>query len=145
MAQVATSVVLALTALVAPLAAQTSLSIYSDGRVVVRRSLAQPLDKGRNTVTLKLDALDPATLFSPDTSVALVSAVLRPATDQGTALARAVGQTLAFVRPRERAGPEHLGHAAAAEQALELIVPQLAEVGHGHLGPRLSFFADHVL
>jgi len=104
MAQVATSVVLALTALVAPLAAQTSLSIYSDGRVVVRRSLAQPLDKGRNTVTLKLDALDPATLFSPDTSVALVSAVLRPATDQGTALARAVGQTLAFVRPRAGGG-----------------------------------------
>ena len=104
MAQVATSVVVALTALVAPLAAQTSLSIYSDGRVVVRRSLAQPLDKGRNTVTLKLDALDPATLFSPDTSVALVSAVLRPATDQGTALARAVGQTLAFVRPRAGGG-----------------------------------------
>ena len=30
------------------LAAQTSLSIYSDGRVVVRRSLPQPLEKGRN-------------------------------------------------------------------------------------------------
>src|SRR5207249_2488411 len=34
---------------------------------------------------------------SPDTSVALVSAVARPATDRGTALQAAVGQTLAFV------------------------------------------------
>jgi hypothetical protein len=98
--------VLALAAGVVPLAGQTSLSIYSDGRVVVRRSLAQPLDKGRNTLSLKLDALDPATLFSPDTTVALLSAVLRPATDQATALARAVGQTLAFVRVREAGGAD---------------------------------------
>ncbi len=51
-----------------PLAGQTSLSIYSDGRVVVRRSLPQALEKGRNALTLKLEDLDPATLFSPDTS-----------------------------------------------------------------------------
>jgi len=96
----------AMAAAIMPMMAQTSLSIYSDGRVVVRRSLAQPLEKGRNTLSLKLDALDPATLFSPDTAVALVSAVLRPATDQGTALQRAVGQTLAFVRVRESGGAD---------------------------------------
>jgi len=98
--------VLAMAAAVMPMMAQTSLSIYSDGRVVVRRSLAQPLEKGRNTVTLKLDALDPATLFSPDTAVALVSAVLRPATDEAMALQRAVTQTLAFVRVRESGGAD---------------------------------------
>ncbi len=92
--------------LAAPLVGQTSLSIYGDGRVVVRRSLAQPLDKGRNTLTLKLDGPDPATLFSPDTSVGLVSAVLRPASDAATALAHAVGQTLPFVRPREAGGAD---------------------------------------
>jgi hypothetical protein len=97
---------LAMAAAVMPMMAQTSLSIYSDGRVVVRRSLAQPLERGRNTLSLKLDALDPATLFSPDTAVALVSAVLRPATDQATALQRAVGQTLAFVRVRESGGAD---------------------------------------
>src|SRR5206468_7063640 len=48
---------------------QTSLSIYSDGRVVVRRTLPQALEKGRTALTLKIDGLDPATLFSPDTSV----------------------------------------------------------------------------
>src|SRR2546422_7848513 len=60
---------------------QTSLSIYSDGRVVVRRTLSQALEKGRTALTLKIDGLDPATLFSPDTSVALVSAVGAPATE----------------------------------------------------------------
>src|SRR5437867_9216417 len=77
---------------------QTSPPIYSDGRVVVRRTLPQALEKGRTALTLKIDGLDPATLFSPDTSVALVSAVARPATDRGTALQAAVGQTLAFLR-----------------------------------------------
>lgn len=81
-----------------PAAAQTSLSIYSDGRVVVRRTLPQALDKGRNNLTLTWDGLDPATLFSPDTAVALVSALLRPATQRAQALENATGQTLAFVR-----------------------------------------------
>src|SRR5258708_12179263 len=59
-----------------PLAAQTSLSIYRDGRVVVRRTLAQALQQGRNALTLRLEALDPATLFSPHTSVSVSSATL---------------------------------------------------------------------
>ncbi|HEU5261158.1 MAG TPA: DUF4139 domain-containing protein [Gemmatimonadales bacterium] len=84
----------------APLAGQTSVSVYSDGRVLVRRTVAQALQKGRNTLTLKLDGLDPATLFSPDTAVALASAVLRPAAARGSALAGAVGQTLSFVRAK---------------------------------------------
>ncbi len=90
----------ALAVLGAPARAQTSLSIYSDGRVVVRRTVPQALAKGRNALTLKLDGLDPATLFSPDTSVALVSATVRPPTQRGAALESAVGQTLAFVRAK---------------------------------------------
>src|SRR2546422_400283 len=104
MAEIASSVIRPLTmlavgalALAGRASGQTSLSIYSDGRVVVRRTLPQALEKGRSTLTLKIDGLDPATLFSSDTSVALVSAVARPATDRGTALQAAVGQTLAFV------------------------------------------------
>src|SRR5439155_225952 len=69
-------------------------------RVVVRRTLPQALEKGRNTFTLKLEDLDPATLFSPDSSVALVSGVARPATDRDAALQHAVGQALTFVRQR---------------------------------------------
>src|SRR5882762_5340592 len=56
---------------------QTSLSIYRDGRVVVRRTLPQPLQQGRNALTLRLEALDPATLFSTDTSVSVASGTVR--------------------------------------------------------------------
>jgi len=86
--------------LATPLAAQTSLSIYRDGRVVVRQSLPQALQRGRNALTLKLEGLDPATLFSPDTSVAVTSATVRYPSDKGQALASAVGQTLSFVRAK---------------------------------------------
>src|SRR5882762_9201471 len=83
-----------------PLAAQTSLSIYRDGRVVVRRTLPQALQQGRNALTLRLEALDPATLFSPDTSVSVSSATVRYPSSSTDALARAVGQTLSFVRSK---------------------------------------------
>jgi hypothetical protein len=81
-----------------PLSAQTSLSIYRDGRVVVRRTLPQALQQGRNALTLRLEALDPATLFSTDTGVSVVTATVRYPTTRNDALARATGQTLSFVR-----------------------------------------------
>jgi hypothetical protein len=86
--------------LAVPLAGQTSLSIYRDGRVVVRQSLPQALQRGRNALTLKLEGLDPATLFSPDTSVAVLSATARYPSSKGEALGNAVGQTLSFVRAK---------------------------------------------
>jgi len=106
MAQITTFLVLAIAAGAMPLAGQTSLSIYSDGRVVVRRTLPQALQKGRNTLTLKLEGLDGATLFSPDSGVAVVSAVVRPPTDQDAALAAAAGQTLSFIRARAAGGAD---------------------------------------
>jgi len=93
-------VVLVLCAVAGPLVGQTSLSIYKDGRVVVRQSLPQPLAKGRSTLSLKLEGLDPATLFSPDSAVAILSATLRPPTDRAAALRAAVGRTLAFARAK---------------------------------------------
>ena len=81
--------------------AQTSLSIYRDGRVLVRQSLPQALQQGRNTVTLGIEGLDPATLFSPDSGVSIVSAVARFPSTQDDALRRAVGQTIAFAREKD--------------------------------------------
>src|SRR5437899_11091315 len=76
---------------------QTSLSIYSDGRVVVRRTLPQALQKGRNAVTVQFDGLDPATLFSPDTAVTVAGATVRYPSSAADALNRAPGQTSALV------------------------------------------------
>jgi hypothetical protein len=87
--------------LAGPLAGQTSVSIYGDGRAVVRRTLPQPLVPGRNTVTLRgamAEGADLATLFSPDPAVAVASATLLPASDRAAALGAALGQTLSFVR-----------------------------------------------
>ncbi|HKA57811.1 MAG TPA: hypothetical protein VKD28_04295 [Gemmatimonadales bacterium] len=83
-----------------PIAGQTSLSIYRDGRVVVRRTLSQALQQGRNGFTLRIESLDPATLFSPDTAVSITSATVRFPSTSTDALARAVGQTLSFVRAK---------------------------------------------
>lgn len=81
-----------------PAAGQISLSIYSDGRVVVRRSFPQALQKGRNTASLTLEGLDPATLFSPDSAVTVAGVTVRYPSTPGEALGRAVGKTLSFVR-----------------------------------------------
>src|SRR3989454_339312 len=112
MAEIASSVIRPLTmlavgalALAGRASGQTSLSIYSDGRVVVRRTLPQALEKGRSTLTLKIDGLDPATLFSPDTSVALVSAVARPAADRRTAPPAGGGGTPPFGPGKGGTGP----------------------------------------
>lgn len=91
---------LLLALLAAPLVGQTSLSIYTDGRVVVRKTLPLKLQRGSNIFSLDLPGLDPATLFSPDSNVAVTSAVLRPATDVEAALRASVGRTLPFVRGR---------------------------------------------
>lgn len=80
------------------LRAQTSLSIYRDGRVVVRQNLPQALQRGRNVITLALEGLDPATLFSPDTSVSVLSATVRYPSTRDDALARSLGRTLSFSR-----------------------------------------------
>lgn len=92
--------VVAFVGIARPAAAQTSLSIYRDGRVVVRRTVPQTLHQGRNALTLRLEALDPATLFSPDTSVSVSSATVRYPSTAPDALARATGQTLSFVRSK---------------------------------------------
>src|SRR6266850_2982988 len=92
------SCVVALVFIGLPLAAQTSLSIYRDGRVVVRRTLPQALQQGRNNLTLRLEGLDPATLFSTDTSVSVASATVHYASTANDALVRAIGQTMSFVR-----------------------------------------------
>jgi hypothetical protein len=95
--QLSAVTVIGLATVPAILSGQTSLSIYSDGRVVVRRTLPQELKKGRNAATVQIDGLDPATLFSPDTAVTVTGATVRYPSSANDALGRAIGQTIAFV------------------------------------------------
>jgi hypothetical protein len=108
------------------LPAQTSLSIYSDGRVVVRRTLPRALQKGSNLITVQFDGLDPATLFSPDTTVTVTGATVRYPSSQNDALARAVGQTLSFAR-------ERMGGADTIRATVVRVDPPQYKLGDGRL------------
>jgi hypothetical protein len=79
-----------------PLQAQTSLTIYNDGRVLVRRTLQVAVPKGTSTQRLILGALDPATLFSLDSTVNIERVSYDGAVDEGSVLRRSVGKRLIF-------------------------------------------------
>lgn len=77
-------------------AQQTSLTIYNDGRVLVRRSVAAAVPKGVSEQRLALGPLDPATLFALDSGVTITAATYDGATDEASAMRRALGQTMVF-------------------------------------------------
>jgi hypothetical protein len=87
---------LVLLATASPLSAQTSLTIYNDGRVLVRRTLAAQIPKGTSTQRLALGALDPATIFSLDSGVSIGRVSYDGAVDEASVLRRSVGKRLVF-------------------------------------------------
>jgi len=80
----------------APLAAQTSLTIYTDGRVLQRRTVPLAIPAGGSVHQLTLGALDPGSIFALDSGVVITGARYEPAVDFGAALRRAVGRELTF-------------------------------------------------
>src|SRR4051812_31332432 len=89
------------TALAVPsvLAGQTSLTIYNDGRVLVRRELPAKLPKGTSTQRLGLGALDPASVFALDPDVTLLRLSYDGAIDEASVLRRSVGKRVVFRIP----------------------------------------------
>ena len=79
-----------------PLTAQTSLTIYNDGRVLVRRTVSANIPKGNSTQRLTLGALDPATIFSLDSSIDIDRVAYDGAVDEASVLRRSVGKRLVF-------------------------------------------------
>jgi hypothetical protein len=82
--------------LASPLIAQTSLTIYNDGRVLVRRTVPAQVPKGQSTQRLTLGALDPGTIFSLDPDVSLERISYDGAVDEASVLRRSVGKRLVF-------------------------------------------------
>ena len=80
----------------APLTAQTSLTIYNDGRVLVRRTVPAQVPKGSSTQRLTLGALDPGTIFSLEPDVSLDRVSYDGAVDEASVLRRSVGKRLVF-------------------------------------------------
>jgi len=92
------AVLIAVAYLLTPLPAypQMSLTIYNDGRVLVRRTVDAKVPKGSSTQRLALGALDPATVFSLDSSVTLDRVSYDGAVDEASVLRRSVGKRLIF-------------------------------------------------
>ncbi|HYF38816.1 MAG TPA: hypothetical protein VD930_03930, partial [Gemmatimonadales bacterium] len=79
-----------------PLHAQTSLTIYNDGRVLVRRTVGANLPRGTSNQRLTLGALDPGSLFSLDPEVTVDRVSYDGAVDEASVLRRSVGKRLVF-------------------------------------------------
>src|SRR4029077_2554653 len=82
-------------------AQETSLTIYNDGRVLVRRTLVTPVPRGTSEQRLALGALHPATLFTLDSGVTITAAAYDGAADEASAIRRALGQTIVFRNGRD--------------------------------------------
>lgn len=80
-----------------PLAAQTGLTIYNDGRVLVRRTVPVALGTGMSTHRLSLGLLDPASVFALDSGVVVTGSSYDESVDEQNTMRRAVGQTLKFL------------------------------------------------
>ncbi len=86
----------------APLSAQTSLTIYNDGRVQVRRAIPAQVPRGSSTHRVELGPLDPASLFSLDSAVAVTRLSYDGAVDEGSVLRRSVGRRVVFRLPESK-------------------------------------------
>ena len=80
-------------------AQETSLTIYQDGRGVVRRTIASPVPRGASTLGVDLGALnvDPGTLIALDSGVEIRGATIVAAAGPEAALRRAVGRDIDFM------------------------------------------------
>ena len=86
----------------APLAAQTSITIYNDGRVLVRRELSVAVPRGGSSHKIALGPLDPASLIPLDSGVAITRLTYDGATDEGSVLRRSVGRRVVFRLPESK-------------------------------------------
>jgi hypothetical protein len=73
-------VMLPLTAHFSPLTAQ-SITIYNDGRVLVRRSVTSDIPKGESSQKISLGQVDPSSIFSTDSLITILAANYDGGTD----------------------------------------------------------------
>ena len=80
----------------APLAAQQSVTIYNDGRILMRSTVRSPVPSGSSTHRVSGGFLDAGSVFSLDSVVAIMGASYDAAVDEANTLRRAIGRKLVF-------------------------------------------------
>jgi hypothetical protein len=89
--------------------APASLTLYNDGRVLVRRTLPIDLPKGDSEQRLTLGVLDPASVFPLEDGVDLVNTGYDAAVDESSVLRRAIGRRLKFRSGNDTLSAELVG------------------------------------
>jgi hypothetical protein len=87
----------------------TSLTVYNDGRVLVRRVLPLELRKGESEQRIAIGPVDPGSLFPLDSGVTIVASTYDGATDQQSVLRRSLGRRLTFRSGRDTITAEVVG------------------------------------
>jgi len=90
-------------------AAQVSLTMFNDGRVLVRRTVPAELKKGDSEVSVAIGQVDPGTVFSLDSSVTILGSSYEGGVDEGSVVRRAVGRRLSFLSGRDTIRAELVG------------------------------------
>lgn len=86
--------------------AQTGITVYNDGRVLVRRTLPVAVPKGTSSQRVELGPVDPSSLVSLDQGVIINRALFDAAEDESAVLRRLVGQKLSVERTKQGGGTE---------------------------------------
>jgi len=105
---VATGLVIPLTAHFSPLTAQ-SITIYNDGRVLVRRSVTADIPKGESSQKVSLGQVDPSSVFSTDSLITILAASYDGGTDYQSVLRRSIGRKLLFRSGKDTVSATVLG------------------------------------
>ncbi len=84
----------------APLSAQQSLTIYNDGRVLMRQSFDVKVAGGTSRASVNIGAADPASVLALDPGVSITHAVFEGMLSEGDVMRRAVGREIRFVTTR---------------------------------------------
>ncbi len=77
-------------------ASSTSVTLYQDGRVLVRRAFPQRVPVGASVQRIALGQVDPSSLVSLDSSLSITGAVTTPGADPNGALTRMIGRSMLF-------------------------------------------------
>ena len=99
---------LPLTAHFSPLTAQ-SITIYNDGRVLVRRSVTADIPKGESSQKVSLGQVDPSSIFSTDSLITILAASYDGGTDYQSVLRRSIGRKLLFRSGKDTVSATVLG------------------------------------
>lgn len=91
-----------LAAATAEAGAQTSLTIYADGRVLARQVIPIRVPAGLSQHRLALGSLDPGSVFSLDSTLVITGAQFDGAVDDQNTMRRAVGRRITFRVPAPR-------------------------------------------